>query len=250
MKSNKKGLIMATLLTVILTVIVVYSKGFEAILYRLVSSKSTEGSRTLLAVYFVEHIWMVLLSSLIAVTLGTLLGIFVTTNHGHEFKELLLKTVSLGQAFPSPALLALAVPVLGYGIKGALIALVVYALMPIIYNVVIGIEEVPKDIIDAAKGMGMTETEIYIKVKIPLALNVILGGIRTALVINISATTLAAAVGAGGLGVLVVNGVRTFDMVLILEGAIPVTLLAIIVELLLKELQKKLITPQAIDMNQ
>ena len=77
-------------------------------------------------------------------------------------------------------------------------------------------------------------TEIYLKVKLPLALNVILGGIRTALVINISATTLAAAVGAGGLGVLVVNGVRTFDMVLILEGAIPVTLLAIIVELLLK----------------
>ena len=184
---------------------------------------------------------MVLLSSIIAVTLGTILGIFVTTNHGREFKEMLLKTVNLGQAFPSPALLALTVPILGYGIKGALIALVVYALMPIIYNVVIGIEEVPEDIIDAAKGMGMTDLEIYIKVKIPLALNVILGGIRTALVINISAATLAAAVGAGGLGVLVVNGVRTFDMVLILEGAIPVTLLAIIVELLLKELQEKLV---------
>lgn len=241
MKTNKRGLMVAALLAVILTVIVVYSKGFETILYNYFSSKSTEGSRTLLVVYFIEHIWMVLISSLIAVTIGTFLGVFVTTKHGHEFKELLLKTVSLGQAFPSPALLALAVPILGYGIKGALIALVVYALMPIIYNVVIGIEEVPKDIVDAAKGMGMTEAEIYMKVKIPLALNVILGGIRTALVINISATTLAAAVGAGGLGVLVVNGVRTFDMVLILEGAIPVTLLAIIVELLLKELQKKLI---------
>ncbi len=89
--------------------------------------------------------------------------------------------------------------------------------------------------------MGMTEFEIYIKIKIPLAFNVILGGIRTALVINISAATLAAAVGAGGLGVLVVNGVRTLDMVLILEGAIPVTLLAIIVELLLKELEESLI---------
>lgn len=241
MKSNKRGLIIAVFLTVILTILVVYSKGFEAVLYKFFSSKSTEGSRTLLAVYFMEHIWMVLLSSLIAVVSGTILGVFVTTAYGHEFKELLLKTVSLGQSFPSPALLALAVPILGYGIKGALIALVVYALMPIIYNVVTGIEEVPKDIIDAAKGMGMTETEIYIKVKIPLALNVILGGIRTALIINISATTLAAAVGAGGLGVLVVNGVRTFDMVLILEGAIPVTLLAIIVELLLKELQQKLI---------
>ncbi len=241
MNLNKRGLIVAVVLAIILGIIVIYSKGFETILYKYFSSKTTQGSRTLLLVYFIQHIWMVLLSSIIAVTLGIILGVFVTTKYGHEFKEILLKSVSLGQAFPSPALLALTVPILGYGIKGALIALVVYALMPIVYNVVIGIEEVPKDIVDAAKGMGMTETEIYIKVKIPLALNVILGGIRTALVINISAATLAAAVGAGGLGVLVVNGVRTFDMVLILEGAIPVTLLAIIVELVLKEIQKGLI---------
>lgn len=241
MKNNKRGFIYVFILAIILGVLVIYSKGFEEVLYKFVSSKSSEGSRTLLRVYFLEHIWMVLLSSSIAIILGLILGIFVTTARGHEFKEILLKTASLGQAFPSPALLALTVPILGYGIKGALIALVIYALMPIIYNVVVGIEEVPKDIVDAAKGMGMTEFEIYIKIKIPLALNVILGGIRTALVINISAATLAAAVGAGGLGVLVVNGVRTFDMVLILEGAIPVTLLAIIVELLLKELQENLI---------
>lgn len=240
MKSNKIGLIVAGLLVLMLAFIVIYSKVFETFLYRFFQTKSTAGSRTLLRVYFIEHIWMVIVSSFIAVSLGLSLGLFVTTNYGLEFKELLLKTVSLGQAFPSPALLALTVPILGYGIKGALIALVVYALMPIVYNVVIGIEEVPKDIIDAAKGMGMTGAEIYMKVKIPLAMNVILGGIRTALVINISATTLAAAVGAGGLGVLVVNGVKTFDMVLILEGAIPVTLLAIIVEILLKEVQRRL----------
>lgn len=241
MNSSKKRLVAAIILSIILGILVIYSKAFEAFLYKYFSSKSTEGSRTLLRVYFIEHIWIVLLSSLIAVSLGLALGIFVTTSYGKDFKELLLKLVNLAQSFPSPALLALAVPILGYGLKGALIALVVYALMPIIYNVVIGIEEVPKNVIDAAKGMGMTDSEIYIKIKIPLALNVILGGIRTALVINISATTLVAAVGAGGLGVLVVNGVRTFDMVLILEGAIPVTLLAIIVELLLKELQSRLI---------
>ncbi len=240
MKSSRKGLVVVVVLAALLAIIIIYSREFEVILYKFFSTKSNEGSRTLLVVYFIEHIWMVLLSSFIAVTLGAVLGIFVTTSYGFEFKELLLKTVNLGQSFPSPALLALTVPILGYGTKGALIALVIYALMPIIYNVVVGIEEVPKDIIDAAKGMGMKESEIYIKIKIPLASNVILGGIRTALVINISAATLAAAVGAGGLGVLVVNGVRTFDMVLILEGAIPVTLLAIIVELLLKELQQKL----------
>jgi len=241
MDKSRKGLIVAFILSLILGLMVIYSKAFESLLYQFVSSKSEVGSRTLLRVYFSQHIWMVFLSSLIAIFIGLLLGVFVTTSYGHEFKDPLLKVVSLGQAFPSPALLALTVPLLGYGIEGALIALVIYALMPIIYNVVVGIEEVPKDIVDAAKGMGMTEWEIYYKIKIPLALNVMLGGIRTALVINISATTLAAAVGAGGLGVLVVNGVRTFDMVLILEGAIPVTILAIIVELLLKELQKELI---------
>lgn len=241
MKSDKRRLIVAASLSIILALLVIYSKTFESFLYKYFQSKSSEGSRTLLRVYFMEHIWIVLLSSLIAVSIGLVLGIFVTTSYGADFKELLLKVVNLAQAFPSPALLALAVPILGYGLKGALIALVVYALMPIIYNVVIGIEEVPRGIVDAAKGMGMTELEIYTKIKIPLALNVILGGIRTALVINISAATLVAAVGAGGLGVLVVNGVRTFDMVLILEGAIPVTLLAIIVELLLKELEERLI---------
>ena len=149
--------------------------------------------------------------------------------------------MSLGQTFPSAALLALVVPVVGYGLKGALIALYLYALMPIVYNVVVGIEEVPESVVEAAKGMGMSEVEIYRKVKIPLAMNAILGGIRTSTVINISAATLAAAAGAGGLGVLVVNGVRTFDMILILMGSIPVTLLAVIVELSLEELQKRTI---------
>lgn len=240
MKSNKNRLIVAAVLAIILGLMVTYSKVFERILYSYFDTKNSEGSRTLLMVYFKEHIWMVFLSSFIAVILGSTLGIFITTSYGSEFKDLVLKTVNLGQSFPSAALLALTVPILGYGIEGALIALVVYALMPIIYNVVTGIEEVPPKIVDAAKGMGMTELEIYIKIKIPLALNVILGGIRTALVVNISATTLAATIGAGGLGVLVVNGVKTFDMVLILEGAIPVTLMAIIADILLKAVQEKL----------
>lgn len=237
MKKNRKEWLIIFILTLVLSLLIIFSKEFELVLNQLFTSKEATGSRTPLSTYFLEHIWMVFLSSLIAIFIGVTLGIFVTTSYGAEFKELLLKVASFGQAFPSPALLALTVPILGYGIEGALIALVIYALMPIIYNVVIGIEEVPKNVIDAAKGMGMTEFEIYLNVKIPLALNVILGGIRTALVINISAATLTAAIGAGGLGVLVVNGVRTFDMVMILEGSIPVTLLAVIVDLTFKQLR-------------
>lgn len=241
MKGNKRKIILILILVLILASLIIFSKDFERVLGKLFTSKDGEGSRTPLSTYFIEHIWMVFLSSLIAIFLGVSLGIFVTTSYGGEFKDLLLKAASFGQAFPSPALLALTVPILGYGVEGALIALVVYALMPIVYNVVIGIEEVPEDMVDAARGMGMTEFEVYKNVKIPLALNVMLGGIRTALVINISAATLTAAIGAGGLGVLVVNGVRTFDMVLILEGSIPVTLLAIIVDLVLKQAQESLI---------
>ncbi|SDI59978.1 ABC transporter permease [Proteiniclasticum ruminis] len=231
----------ALLLSVLLALLLIFPKEFEGFLGRYFLSKFPEGSRTPLSQLFTEHMEMVVISSALAISSGIFLGIFLTTKVGAPFKDSLLKLVSLGQTFPSAALLALVVPVVGYGLKGALIALYLYALMPIVYNVVVGIEEVPESVVEAAKGMGMSEVEIYRKVKIPLAMNAILGGIRTSTVINISAATLAAAAGAGGLGVLVVNGVRTFDMILILMGSIPVTLLAVIVELSLEELQKRTI---------
>ena len=241
MKKINKTLLSSIILFIILILLLLYSKGFEGVLNQLFSTKFPSGSRTALHVLFLEHLRMVVISSIIAIVTGFVLGVFVTTKFGLVFKDSLLKLVNLGQAFPSAALLALVIPIVGYGIEGALFALSIYSLMPIVYNVVTGIEEVPKDILEAAKGMGMTERETYMKVKLPLAMNAILGGIRTSVVINISAATLAAAAGAGGLGVLVVNGVKTFDMVLILEGSIPVTLLAIIAELVLKDAQRRII---------
>lgn len=241
---KRSRLYAALLLSVLLALLLIFPKEFEGFLGRYFLSKFPEGSRTPLSQLFTEHMEMVVISSALAISSGIFLGIFLTTKVGAPFKDSLLKLVSLGQTFPSAALLALVVPVVGYGLKGALIALYLYALMPIVYNVVVGIEEVPESVVEAAKGMGMSEVEIYRKVKIPLAMNAILGGIRTSTVINISAATLAAAAGAGGLGVLVVNGVRTFDMILILMGSIPVTLLAVIVELSLEELQKRTIYTQ------
>lgn len=237
MNSKNKAVIL--FITIILLVIIFYPQGFERFLSLLVSRKSNTTSRTPLYIYFFQHLQMVIISSLIAIVVGVTLGIFITTDKGEVYKDIFLKLVNLGQAFPSPAILALMVPVLGYGLKGALIALVIYAFMPIVYNTVIGIEEVSRDVVEAARGMGMNNYMIYRKIKIPLASKVILGGIRTSTVINISAATLAAAVGAGGLGVPLVNGVRTFDMILILQGAIPVTLLAIITELSIKNIEHR-----------
>ncbi len=241
MKKINGAYLSIAVLGLILTMMIIFSSRFEGILNQVFSTKFPSGSRTPLHVLFWQHLQMVVISSLIAISVGLVMGIFVTTSMGEEFKTSLLKLVNLGQTFPSAALLALVVPMVGYGIEGALIALSIYALMPIVYNVVVGIEQVPRDVVEAARGMGMSEYETYRKVKIPLAMSAILGGIRTSTVINISAATLAAAVGAGGLGVLVVNGVKTYDMVLILEGAIPATLLAVIVELLLEQLQKKVV---------
>lgn len=225
---------------VLLGLILVFGNEFERILVAVTGKEGTTYIRTPVYVYLGEHLLMTFVSGSISVALGLIFGVFVTTKYGAVMRDTLMRLVKLGQAFPSPALLALAIPGFGYGMKGALLALVVYAMMPIVYNVVVGIEEVPWDIIDSGIGMGMDDYQLYLKVKLPMALDVILGGIRTALVINISAATLAAAVGAGGLGVLIVNGVRTFDMALIMQGAIPVTLLAIMTELLLKWIQEHL----------
>jgi osmoprotectant transport system permease protein len=227
-------------LTLVLILMLVYSREFEILMYQIFRTKTQTGSRTQLYVLFKDHLYMVVVSSIIAILLGLAIGIFISSRYGQEFRDGFEKLVNLGQAFPSAALLALVVPIVGYGSDGALIALVVYALMPIVYNTSAGLRGVDQSVIEAAKGMGMKEIQVFTKVRFPLALPVILAGIRTALVINISAATLAAAVGAGGLGVLVVNGVKSFDMVLILEGAIPVSLLAIIADLIFTEAEKKL----------
>src|SRR5690554_5810759 len=164
MNSKNKAVIL--FIIIILLVIIFYPQGFERFLSLLVSRKSNTISRTPLYIYFFQHLQMVIISSLIAIVVGVTLGIFITTEKGEVYKDILLKLVNLGQAFPSPAILGLMVPVLGYGLIGALIALVIYAFMPIVYNTVIGIEEVSRDVVEAARGMGMNNYMIYRKIKI------------------------------------------------------------------------------------
>lgn len=235
-----KSMIPVAVLTALLVLMLAFSREFEIFMYKIFDTKTQVGSRTPLLVLFNEHLNMVVISGAIAVVLGLIIGIFISSGAGKEFRDAFEAIISLGQAFPSAALLALVVPVVGYGSEGALIALVIYALMPIVYNTYAGLTGVDPDCIEAARGMGMESMRIFTEIRLPLAANVILSGIRTSLVINISAATLAAAVGAGGLGVLVVNGVKAFDPVLILEGAIPVSLLAVIADLIMKEIEKKL----------
>ncbi len=183
-----------------------------------------------------QHLLMVLLSSILSFITGALLGIYAITPSGKAFRELMLDFAAFGETFPSIAIIALTVPALGYGFAPTLVALYIYGILPILRNTITGIENIPREIMDAAKGTGMDAWQILRGIQIPLAMPVILAGVRTSVVINISAATIGALVGAGGLGVPIVSGIRNYSPVLILKGSIPVGLMAMSADQLLGRL--------------
>lgn len=174
------------------------------------------------------HIQLVFFSMIIATILAVTLGILVT-------RVPWLKTIVLGgtgvlQTIPSLALLGFMIPIFGIGVKTAIAALFLYSLLPIMRNTYTGIKDVDQATIEAARGVGMTNMQILFRVELPLAIPVIMAGIRTAAVINVGNATLAAFIGAGGLGDFIFLGITRGIDGLILLGAIPATLLAIILE--------------------
>ncbi|MCK5352166.1 ABC transporter permease, partial [bacterium] len=178
----------------------------------------------------VEHGVLVLVSSGLATLLGLTTGIAVTRSWGRDFLPAVSALASMGQTFPPVAVLAIAVPVVGFGFKPTIIALFLYGLLPIVRNTITGIDSVDSDVLEAASGMGMTPFQVLKSVEIPLAMPVILAGIRISTVINIGTATLGATIGAGGLGKPIIAGLISENPAFILEGAILVGLFAIIVD--------------------
>ena len=174
------------------------------------------------------HIQLVFFSMIIATTLAVTLGIIVT--RVPKLKTIVLGGTGILQTVPSLALLGFMIPIFGIGVKTAIAALFLYSLLPIMRNTYTGIKDVDPATIEAAKGMGMTSMQILIKVELPLAVPVIMAGIRTAAVINVGNATLAAFIGAGGLGDFIFLGITRGIDGLILLGAIPAALLALILE--------------------
>jgi osmoprotectant transport system permease protein len=158
-------------------------------------------------------------------------------------RMLALGTVNVGQAIPSLALLGLMLPLLGIGFTPALVAICVRALLPILLNTYAGLLTIPQHIIEAARGMGMTNAQILWRVELRLASPVIVAGIRTALVVSIGVATLAAYIGAGGLGDLIFQGIAMVDTPLLLAGAIPAAALAFAVDGLFGILERQLVQP-------
>lgn len=174
------------------------------------------------------HIQLVFFSMIIATVLAVTLGIVAT--RVHWLKTILLGGAGVLQTIPSLALLGFMIPVFGIGIKTAIAALFLYSLLPIMRNTYTGIKDVDPATIEAAKGVGMTSFQILLRVELPLSIPIIMAGIRTAAVINVGNATLAAFIGAGGLGDFIFLGITRGIDGLILLGAIPATLLAIIIE--------------------
>ncbi len=182
------------------------------------------------------HIGLTSISLLLAIIIALPVGIFIARKP--KWSAPVLGFVGILQTIPSIALLGFMIPLLGIGPVPAIVALFLYALLPIVRNTYTGITQVSAPVTDAARGMGMTPAQILTKVELPLAFPTIMAGIRTAAVINVGVATLAAYIAAGGLGEFIFGGIALNNSNMILAGAIPAALLAIILDYLLSLLQK------------
>jgi len=189
-----------------------------------------------------EHLWMVIVSSGLATIIGISIGVLVTRPMGRQYLPLVSNLSSLGQTFPPVAVLALAVPLLGFGFKPTVAALLLYGLLPILRNTIVGIENIPADVREAAYGMGMSSWQVLFRIELPLALKVIMSGIRISVVINIGTATVGATIGAGGLGSPIIAGLVAENPAFVLEGAIPAALLAFSADALLGNIEKTIST--------
>ncbi len=187
------------------------------------------------------HLWISFLATGIATAVSVPLGIAV--HRVPAVRVLALGMVNVGQAIPSLAVLGLMLPLLAIGFTPALVAITARALLPILLNTYAGMVSIPRHIIEAAQGMGMTEAQILWRVELRLASPVIVAGIRTALVVSIGVATLAAYIGAGGLGDLIFQGIAMVDAPLLLAGAIPAAALAFAVDGLFGIVEHQLVRP-------
>jgi osmoprotectant transport system permease protein len=175
------------------------------------------------------HLATVFGATLASTIVAVLLGILVTRPSGLEFLPLSRSLVNIGQTFPPIAVLAIAVPLVGFGAKPTLIALFLYGLLPIFENTLTGLTQVPALTLDAAKGMGMSPMRRLFEVELPLAMPVILAGIRLSVVINLGTATIGSTVAAKGLGEVIIAGLQSNNTAFILQGGAVVALLAILV---------------------
>jgi len=188
-----------------------------------------------------EHLWLVGVSMLLAVVVGVPLGILLTRRP--SLNKPILGSANIMQTVPSLALFGLLLPVPWIGARAdrlTILALTLYALLPIIRNTHAGITGVDRAVVEAGRGMGMTDRQLLFQVELPLALGVIIAGVRVATVISVGVATIAAAIGAGGLGEYIFRGLAMVNNDLILAGAVPAALLALAADVVLGQVERRL----------
>jgi osmoprotectant transport system permease protein len=189
----------------------------------------------------IEHLWLVGLSTLFAVLIGIPLGIFIT--RWPFLNKPILGGANIVQTIPSLALFGFLLPAPWIGTRAdrlAIVALTLYALLPVIRNTYTGIKAVDPAVVEAGRGMGLTDRQLLLQVELPLSLGVIIAGVRVATVISVGLATIAAAIGAGGLGEYIFRGLAMVNNAVILAGAIPAAVLALLADFGLGQLERKL----------
>jgi osmoprotectant transport system permease protein len=182
----------------------------------------------LMIIVLKEHVNLVLWATLLTVSIGVPLGILIARTE--KVKDIVLGSVSVLYTIPILAFFGLLIPIMGIGTRSALIALVIYGLLPVVRNSCVGINQVHPMIKEAARGMGANNRQLLMKVEIPLAFPVIFAGIRTALVMNFSLATYAVFIGAGGMGRIIMQGIRTYNTSMLLAGILLVVITTVLLE--------------------
>ncbi|WP_426350146.1 glycine betaine ABC transporter substrate-binding protein [Alloiococcus sp. CFN-8] len=212
----------------------VYIKGF----FTFISSRSDQ-----ILNLAVEHIELTLYAVLFSILIGVPIGILIT--RVKKLSSPILALASIIQAVPSLALLGFMIPILGIGSTPAIVMVFLYSLLPIIKNTYTGLMNINPDTLEAARGMGLTKGQILRMIQFPLAMPVIMTGIRISAVTAVGLMTIAAFIGAGGLGYMVFSGVQTVNNYMILAGAIPACILALLMDLIIGKIEL-LVTPKGI----
>jgi len=244
MKKNKTNFMIATIMLFLLFLFSIFKFDvIEKLLIFAIKPKDFFVARESLFELARQHIFIVAVSSSLSVLIAVCIAILTRFPIMNELEEFILGIAIFGQTIPTVAILALLVPFLGYGFKPALVALFIYGILPVLRNTIEGLNTISEDVRESARAMGMSPFQVMSKVELPLAFPAILAGVRVSLILNISVATIGATVGLKGFGILIVNGIRSDDIILILKGAIPVSLLALTVESLFMHLEKKFRLP-------
>jgi osmoprotectant transport system permease protein len=185
-----------------------------------------------------DHLWLAGMASLLSVSLGFTLGIFLTRGIGRAFQKILLSFSALMQTLPPIAVIILIYPMVGFGATPTIYALFFYSLFPVVANTVVGIKSIHPSVREAALGIGYSGRSLFTQIEFPLALPVILTGIRYSIILSVGTATIGPLIGSGGLGRLIINGMSNFNPAYVTTGAMVISLMALVLDSLFEILLK------------